>query len=253
MRKFLRIIAVFIIMISFCPFGFCQEGRESNLTQFFTGNLHYKKGNYSDAVQAYEVILQRGLESGALYYNLANSYFKNAQLGKAVLNYERAKRLMPRDSDLQSNYQFARSQIKNYGLVKKSFWSRLSQKYAGRLTLDEIAILLFGFYFLGGIVVLLKLFTPLRRTKAIMMLVFLAILFVFHTLVFKNLTSSQKDLAVVLQDVQAKFEPIQDSTTHFELYEGHQVTVIKEEEDWKKVKRMDGKMGWARRAFFEPI
>lgn len=57
-----------------------------------------------------------------------------------------------------------------------------------------------------------------------------------------------KERAVVLKDTAAVFEPRQDAETHFSLYEGNIVKVLKAEEEggWRKVERFDGKAGWVR-------
>ena len=38
--------------------------------------------------------------SGRLFYNLGNAYFKAGELGRTVLNYNRAQKLMPYDKDV---------------------------------------------------------------------------------------------------------------------------------------------------------
>lgn len=40
-----------------------------------------------------------------------NAYFKLGNKGKAILNYERALQLLPRDADVKSNLVYARSLI----------------------------------------------------------------------------------------------------------------------------------------------
>src|SRR3989338_6444849 len=95
-------------------------------TQFTLGNVAYKSGDYPKAIEAYEGILSRQIESGALYYNLGNCYVKTNHVGKAVLNYERAKRLIPRDSQLEFNLRYARGLMKEYaGESTVPFWRGL--------------------------------------------------------------------------------------------------------------------------------
>jgi tetratricopeptide (TPR) repeat protein len=55
--------------------------------------------------------LQRegGIQNGRLFYNLGNVYFRLGEVGKAILNYRRAGRLIPNDINLQQNLNFARS------------------------------------------------------------------------------------------------------------------------------------------------
>ena len=44
----------------------------------------YSKQKYKQAIVSYEKILAEGKTSPILYFNLANSYYKNEQLGKAI-------------------------------------------------------------------------------------------------------------------------------------------------------------------------
>ena len=59
----------------------------------------------------YEALVASGLEedreSAQLYFNLGNAYFRDHQLGKAILNYERAHLLSPGDSDIRHNLRYA--------------------------------------------------------------------------------------------------------------------------------------------------
>ena len=49
----------------------------------------YVRGDFAQAVELYEQLLTEG-ESAEVYYNLGNSYFKLDNMGKSILNYERA-------------------------------------------------------------------------------------------------------------------------------------------------------------------
>ena len=53
-----------------------------------------------------------------------------------------------------------------------------------------------------------------------------------------------QDTAIVISDVETKFEPRPEATTHYKLFEGSKVKVVKSEAGWIKVKRLDGKLGW---------
>ena len=62
-----------------------------------------RDGKYAEAADAYEAVLNTGMESADLYYNLGYSYFKQGMLGKAILNFERCQRLNPSDPDVTAN------------------------------------------------------------------------------------------------------------------------------------------------------
>jgi tetratricopeptide (TPR) repeat protein len=68
----------------------------------------YEAEQYEEAVALYEAIAKRRIRAGRVYYNLGNAYFKAGQLGKAILSYERARRLLPRDEDIEANLGFVR-------------------------------------------------------------------------------------------------------------------------------------------------
>ncbi len=63
----------------------------------------YTTKDYDTAIEHYERLLTEGVEAFELYYNLGNAYFKNDQIGAAILNYERAARIDPTDEDLLYN------------------------------------------------------------------------------------------------------------------------------------------------------
>jgi len=65
----------------------------------------YSANNYTEAIKAYESILKQGYESADLYYNLGNAYYKNNEVTKSILNYERAKLLAPGDEDIKFNLE----------------------------------------------------------------------------------------------------------------------------------------------------
>lgn len=225
------------------------------LTHFYEGNTAYKDGDYQGAVTAYEKIISQGKESGNLYYNLANSYFKLGNLGKTVVNYERARRLMPRDGDLESNYGYALSQIPNYNTA--GAWHAVPLqgilKLENTLTVDGIYGLVIFLYMVLGAVLILGLILKWPKEKYRIALIVCAVfLMVQITFLFHKIqTESQQ--AIILTDTDAKFEPRAEATTYFKMSEGSRVNILSWEGDWCKVIRPDGKGGWVKKDSVEKI
>jgi tetratricopeptide (TPR) repeat protein len=67
----------------------------------------YDAGNYAAAAEAFEDRAQERPEVAARHYNLGNARFKDGKLGAAIAEYQRAFELLPRDSDIRYNLQFA--------------------------------------------------------------------------------------------------------------------------------------------------
>lgn len=54
------------------------------------------------------IIDEGGVCNGRLFYNIANAYMLSGDVGRAVVNYRRAERLIPGDANLRSNLAYAR-------------------------------------------------------------------------------------------------------------------------------------------------
>ena len=57
-------------------------------------NQQYEAGQFAEAISIYQAIIEAGVTSSDLYYNLANAYFKQGELGRAIVNYRRAQILI---------------------------------------------------------------------------------------------------------------------------------------------------------------
>ena len=71
-------------MLFVLAFLFIQTQANASIdTLFEKANHAYTEKNYSEAVQHYEKLIQSGVSSENIYFNLANTYFQlNAQLNQ---------------------------------------------------------------------------------------------------------------------------------------------------------------------------
>ncbi len=228
--------------------GFSQE------SDFYQASQLYKEGKYQQAIVKYEDILKTGKTSGALYYNLGNSYYKNGQIGKAVVNYIRAKRLLPRDSDVDFNYRYVHSQVKHpFDIHKQGIFKKIISPYVGYLTLDEmLKIALLG-YALLCVFILLGLFLQWSRKNIIFPTALISFVLLLNVSIFIYQCNAYKHMAVAITNIDSKFEPTEKATTHFNLPEGNMITILDKEDNWIKIKRMDGKVGWVKSDEIEKI
>jgi len=82
-----------------------REGNETAQTDRTAAEMLYLK-----AVLRYERIVQEGgIRNGKLFYNIGNTYFRMNDIGRAILNYNRAALYTPHNEDLRQNLEFARS------------------------------------------------------------------------------------------------------------------------------------------------
>lgn len=220
---------------------------------FVRAELAYKAEQYDEAIRDYEEILTGGRESGPVYYNLGNCYFKKKDLGRAVLNYERAYRLIPRDGDLRANRRYALAQVKHPVGRQFSLWGDIVRRSQQQLTVDELAWLILFFIFLAGSAHLGSLSLPVWRDRLRAVMIFCAIVVLFFLGLLVGQMNLTRNQAVVLTESAVKFEPRADATVHFSLDVGQVVRILKKEELWFKVERPDGKMGWVEQSHVEKI
>lgn len=229
-------------------------GREDLQRIFNRAGEHYRQGEYTEAVQSYRSILQEGYESGALYFNLGNAYFRLGDYGRAVLNYERSGRLIPRDSDLLFNRQYVRSQLGLPPRPRPSFarggwFYQVAESY----TLEEFVLAVCFLIFVSGILVLAAKFTARPRLWARGPRVAAAVCLLVVLILLGIKIQSGRRQAVSLDSVPARFEPREDATVHFDLTEGSLIRVVKKEGDWVMIRRPDGKRGWVNAESVEEI
>ena len=85
--------------------------QRQDATSFQSGNEYYAQSSYGAAIEQYEKVLSSGVLNEIVLYNLANAHFKNKQLGKAILCYEKAQLIAPQDREIADNLNFARTHI----------------------------------------------------------------------------------------------------------------------------------------------
>jgi tetratricopeptide (TPR) repeat protein len=214
---------------------------------FFQGNTAYREGRYDDAIREYQQVVDAGYESGSLYFNLANAEFKSGRIGAAVRDYERARRLLPRDPDVRANLRYA---IEQAGVdpVEPPLWKRIAFPLAGALTTGElapiIALLWLAFWATLAVALIVAPLRPAWRRVAWAMGLLLA--FFASNLAVRVWDSELTRRAVVTAggETAVRFEPAESGTEHFRAREGDLLVVGGESGDWYRVERGDGRRGW---------
>ena len=121
------------------------------------GNSSYENGDYEKAVSFYGELVKTDRVSPEVFYNLGNSYFKLKKIGKAILNYERALRLDPRDRDIQLNLRLARSMsVDKINAPERGFVLAAILFLYDRMTVNELTAMS-SFFYLAVIFVLSEL------------------------------------------------------------------------------------------------
>ena len=226
-------------------------------TIFFEANHFYKTEQYAQAIEAYEELVTAGIASGHLFYNLGNAYIKTGIIGKAILNYERALQRLPRDADVKSNLEYARSLVEGETITEKHNWL-FSRAFflVHYLNLDELTVVVSLLYIsLMAFLILSILFRSLRRAANYGIAIF-GIFLLFSASCFAlrlHKTQFERRAVITSESVEARFEPSNAATSHFTLYEGMVIKVLEPHPEWSKIERWDGKAGWLSNFAFKTL
>jgi tetratricopeptide (TPR) repeat protein len=222
---------------------------------FSRANDLYRAAQYSEAVDAYETIARQGSVNGNLYYNLGNSYFKKGEIGKAILNYERARQFMPYDSDLKANLDYARSLASiNSPLYSRNRFLFWFHSLSDGLSVDAVTVFLSILFICAFVLLTCHIFIPAIRKYTVFLLA--GIIIVFSAGAFSlnwKINYLTKGAVIIAKETQARFEPSENATAYFTLTEGNRIEVIDASAHWFKIRRPDHKVGWVDKTAVELI
>jgi tetratricopeptide (TPR) repeat protein len=233
----------------------CLVGFSQTTESFKQGNDLYNSGYYKEAIGQYDSILASNQHSAELYFNLANCYYKLNEVGPSIFYYEKALQLAPDDLDILNNLGYAQKMtIDAIQEVPESGVSKLLNKTLNSLSVDGWAIRCVGLVFLFVVLFLgyyLSYSEAKKRLFFVSSNVVLIILFVSLGLLFKkdSLDSNTQQAIIFVKETEIKAEPNLRSETSFTLHEGTKVLVIDDyNNDWSKIKLMNGETGWMARS-----
>jgi tetratricopeptide (TPR) repeat protein len=227
---------------------------DTHAQDFLDGIKHYDAGEYGKSAALFEKLAADGIRNGKLYYNIANAYLKQGELGRAILWYERAHRLIPGDPDLHFNMDYARSLLKDEPGAFSSpvlqvifFWKDMFATGVWQW-MGIIAGTLFWCLLAAA-----RYFKK-RNLKPFIYLFFSIALLSSGTALYLSNASTLHPMGVVLDKTVSVRSGFSSETTElFELHEGTLVAVEKQMDGYLKVRYAKDKIGWVSNKLVEII
>lgn len=243
-----RLLVSLIILCSLSGFAYAEED------SFAAANKEYKEGRYQEAVRLYEQIIQTGHPYAAVHYNLGNAYAKSGDFGKAVLNFERARRLSPRDSEILSNLNYVNSLIEHQVEDKRPFILVGLNEVLSNTSRTESSLLVLIFYSIWIVVYIVYLLLKRPgRMKRIVVILFLFCAVFSIILALKVSILREEDAFVVAKTAEVKYGPSDQDKTAFKLTAGMPVFINDERDSWARIELRDGSSGWISTKLIEHV
>jgi tetratricopeptide (TPR) repeat protein len=238
---------------------FAQAGQAQTPEDIFKrGNAAYEEGRYEAAAEAYRSLLRYEIHDPVVEYNLGNAEFRLGNVGRAILHYERAKRLDPVEPDIRANLEFARSvcfdrvEAPQQAVVLR--WMHAAQN---RLGPDRQAWVVLATVWLIVALVAWCFSRPGGWSAAYgwMLAVLLLVLVVSVASWHGTLGRLERNnAAVVLDDVvEVLAGPGYNNPALFTVHEGLTLQIRAEREEWLQVSLPNGLNGWIAKESVEKV
>lgn len=237
------------------------SAQEQSPTDLMTeANGKYERGEYADAAQQYEALIDRGYEHASLYYNLGNTYFKSGELGRAIANYLRAEGLSPRDADIRANLDLARSRTVDRidvsgGSLAASVsdfgrrWLTVGELGAATLLLWTVSTLAIGALVVWNAV---PRRVAVRNGAIVTSAATVAALLLLLSMLYANPNDDTGVVTDATLDVASG--PGTQYPTEFTLHSGAQVRLVDSRQGWLRIALPGGELqGWAQSNAIEAV
>lgn len=253
--SFLFVLFTLIGSVIFSPVCCATPSVEELFQQ---GNTFYEQENYQEAIARYRAILSSGIENGYVYYNLGNALLKSQRIGEAILHYERARRLLPRDEDVAFNLQY----------VKALTLDKMEQQTDGKIigilkrirdafTPDEVGFVMLIFFLLLSLLTMMGIFASRQwRGRLFYIGALPALFWIVSGILFMSAAShysSTAEAILLAPQVEAKTGPGEGYSAVFEIHEGAKVRIQRERLDWVEIQLPNKVIGWVQHKDLERI
>ncbi|MFL1894368.1 tetratricopeptide repeat protein [Aquimarina sp. 2-A2] len=238
-----NIVGLFIFLMSI---GVCAQQTES----FDRGNALYTAKKYEEAIKNYLTVIEEGYESEELYFNLANAYYKQNEIGPSIYYYEKALSLNPTNQDIKNNLTFARNAtVDVIDEIPQGFLSKIFNRTVSLFSLQTWAwssvllMLSFVLLFIGY-----QRASDTRKKRWLFVGSWfsfgLCVVIFFLAQQQQSLKANNQYAIIFAKESAVLSEPNLGSEELFELHEGTKVKVISTVNSWKNIRLTDGKSGW---------
>lgn len=217
---------------------------------FLLANQKYEAGDYNAAIKQYNLILEFGSTSTDLHYNLANAYFKNSNIPKAIYHYEKSIKLNPSNEDAAYNLNLANEKtVDKIEAIPELFIYRWWKTIFNLFSADnwaKIMLLLLVFSVLSFTAYLFLNVIAQKKTAFYFSVscFFIVIFTWFMAAQQKKYLNSTTHAIIMAPTVDIVSAPSEGSSQLFVLHEGTKVKLDIKSKEWYQVSLPNGNQGW---------
>ncbi len=245
-----RLLLVFVLSAIF-PSGASRADSASTPPLLFNeGNGHYQSGDFAAAERCYRRLLDLGINSSAVYYNLGNACFKQKKLGEAIYYWEEARRTSRGDPDIVQNLQLANLLVVDrIDVPEDPLWVRAASRAVHLFPIEQESKFILALFVAANILFGLYRLVHGRRaafwTLTVGLSALVLMLMLSGSLAWKVYEENHRQQGVIVeQKVDVRSGPGTDNITVVTVHEGILVQVRGESNGWYQIILANGWTGW---------
>jgi tetratricopeptide (TPR) repeat protein len=207
----------------------------------------YDIGDFAKSADYYRQHLDMSSPDPAILYNLANCLYQQGEPAQALVLYERALLLSPRDSDIKENLNLVCRKLMLPEVGKLENPKDLIVNVRDMLRPDEWMLIGAILWACAGIGLAFrrKFISPSTLVALLSVIGLLFVLTAVASISQLNSSYSPKIAFVVMKNVQVYLLPSENSKqADFRITCGEKIRIEEERESWLRVRTENGSEGW---------
>lgn len=251
--RILNILLVFLIS------GISIANNLDPVKVFNEANVLYEHKKYQEAIEKYELLLDKNYEAEAVYFNLGNAHYQLQQVAPSIYNYKKALQINPDNKAVQTNLKFAdKMKLDEFDKKVKLNSNQIMHNIIGFFNQNEWAITAISSTFLILISFLIFYFSKNSTVKKVffslqIVLIFVTILCIASAFSERNFENSERYAIVFTEEVPIKVEPRVTAKNAQLVHEGTEVYIEEETTKWYKVILPNQVTGWIQKEAVKEI
>ena len=217
-----------------------QSAQAEADSTFAKANTDYAAGHFREAIAGYESLVKARQWNTSLFYDLGNAHFRAGDLGRAILNYERALALDPSQPEAQANLRLVRDQGRALELAKSwpeehlGFLTPTQSTWMAAAAFWGCAFIICGFYFAQR--------RPVAWIFALVLLSALCAGSIFAVYEWEN---RARNVAIVIgKNVQARLATAENAGAVLALPAGSEIKILSTRGNWIYAALPNELRGW---------
>jgi len=230
-------------LLASCIWLFASVVAKADQTQFDSANQLFEQGQYEQSIEQYQSLLDDGVQTAAVHFNLGNAWFRQGNIGQSVYHYLMAQSLAPLDPDIRANLRFARDSagLPSGGIVSPIYqWIRkIPLNVWAAFTLAPLWI----FSLLKAIAILKPKLT--QKTESVRTIAgWVTVPGIILIGLIAWMVQNHHPGVIIHDKAELHASPFTDSKVLLEMKAGEEVMLMAVKNKWQQVKNSNGDLGW---------